>query len=556
MILVAGVELRTWAAGSPAARKDGSSALFMTIRKKIILFSALALGAFFVALYLVSRFALLNGFARLESNYAHENVQHLQNELEKEQKQVQLMARDFGEWDRTYEFMDSRDPAYVRSELSDDTFKIMGVNLFVLFDPSGQPVVHKSVGSWIPGPSDLQAIAKARLNTPDSAHLSASDGVLELQGRIFLLAYQPVLTSRGGGKSRGVVVMGRELNQGMVSEFSKSIGVPIWLEPADQAPQPTAPGSAWSDGTNSVRFETDSTMLEYVAIKDSYGVTRRLLVGRIPRSLKLEGSRVTRYLLVLLMLVGAAYCGALFFFLEEILLKRMASLNHEITKVTVSGDLSLRLSASGQDELGALAKAVNAMLTAIQKTKSDLLQAQESLRFHAEHDALTGVLNRRAIRDLLRKELARCRRERNSLGVILADVDHFKKINDRYGHAAGDAVLVTAMQRISSCLRSYDVVGRYGGEEFLIIAPGCDLEFAQKLAERIRAAVSEQPVDLGDASTDITLSLGVTLGTAESDPEFLVTLADSAMYQAKRNGRNRVEVSLELPVTEGLEVSS
>ena len=254
----------------------------MTIRKKIILFSALALGAFFVALYLVSRFALLNGFARLESNYAHENVQHLQNELEKEQKQVQLMARDFGEWDRTYEFMDSRDPAYVRSELSDDTFKIMGVNLFVLFDPSGQPVVHKSVGSWIPGPSDLQAIAKAQLNTPDSAHLSASAGVLELQGRIFLLAYQPVLTSRGGGKSRGVVVMGRELNQGMVSEFSKSIGVPIWLEPADQAPQPTAPGSAWSDGTNSARFETDSTMLEYVAIKDSYGVTRRLLVGPHP----------------------------------------------------------------------------------------------------------------------------------------------------------------------------------------------------------------------------------------------------------------------------------
>jgi diguanylate cyclase (GGDEF)-like protein len=186
------------------------------------------------------------------------------------------------------------------------------------------------------------------------------------------------------------------------------------------------------------------------------------------------------------------------------------------------------------------------MLTAIQKTKSELMQAQESLRFHAEHDALTGVLNRRAIRDLLRKELARCRREKNTLGIILADVDHFKKINDRYGHGAGDAVLVAAVQRISSTLRSYDVVGRYGGEEFLIIAPGCDLELARKIAERICAAVGEQPVDLGDENATITLSLGVTLGTAESDPEFLVTLADTAMYQAKRNGRNRVEVGLEL----------
>jgi diguanylate cyclase (GGDEF)-like protein len=334
--------------------------------------------------------------------------------------------------------------------------------------------------------------------------------------------------------------MGRELDLSLISSLSKSAGVPLWLEPAEQGPQAAMSGAAWSDGTNSARFESDATMLEYVAIKDFYGITRRLLVARVPRSLNLEGARVTRYLLGLLMLVGAIYCGALFFFLEEILLARVALLSTEVTKVTVSGDLSLRLTKGGQDELGTLAAAVNAMLTAIQKTKAELLQAQESLRFHA-------------IRDLLRKELARCRREKNTLGIILADVDHFKKINDRYGHGAGDAVLVTAMQRISSTLRSYDVVGRYGGEEFLIIAPGCDLELAQKLAERIRVAIGEQPIDLGDESTTITLSLGVTLGTAESDPEFLVALADTAMYQAKRNGRNRVEVSLELPELEQME---
>jgi GGDEF domain-containing protein len=98
------------------------------------------------------------------------------------------------------------------------------------------------------------------------------------------------------------------------------------------------------------------------------------------------------------------------------------------------------------------------------------MQAQESLRFHAEHDSLTGVLNRRAIRDVLRKELARCRRENQTLGVIVADVDHFKTINDHYGHGAGDAALVAVVHRISATLRPYDVIGRYGGEEFLIIA--------------------------------------------------------------------------------------
>src|SRR5260370_37535011 len=118
------------------------------------------------------------------------------------------------------------------------------------------------------------------------------------------------------------------------------------------------------------------------------------------------------------MLVGAIYCGALFLFLEEILLARVALLSTEVTKVTVSGDLSLRLTKGGQDELGTLAAAVNAMLTAFQKTKAELLQAQESLRFHAVHDALTGVLNRRAIRHLLREELAGCAREQMCHGSI------------------------------------------------------------------------------------------------------------------------------------------
>lgn len=305
-------------------------------------------------------------------------------------------------------------------------------------------------------------------------------------------------------------------------------------------------GISWDDGTR-VRFEDERSMLEYVPIKDFFGSTRRMLVARVSRDLNSEGKRVMNYLLLLLTLAGAIYCGALFFFLEEVLLARVATLSTKVTQVTVSGDLSLRLDPGGNDELSSLAGAVNAMLSAIQKAKSELIQAQESLRFHAEHDSLTGVMNRRAIRDVLRKELSRCRREKQTLGVILADVDHFKKINDHYGHAAGDAVLVSVVQRIASTLRTYDIVGRYGGEEFLIIAPGCDLELAEKLAERIRNAVNEDPVDLGTEMANVTLSLGVTLGTTTSDPEFLVTMADTAMYQAKRNGRNRVETSLELP---------
>jgi len=522
----------------------------MTIRKKILLFSALALGAFLAVVFLVSRFALLNGFSRLERNYARQSVYHLQNELENEKSRLEIMARDYAQWDRTYEFMASRDPEYIRAELSDDTFKITHIGFFALLDDSRRVVFQKSLGDWTLDDDDLRAVASVQASSSVSQHGSpVLNGTLELKGRLLLLSYQPILTSRGDGISRGTLVMGRELTSGMISSLSQSMGTPLWL----QSPNPAADSkrTIWSDGANTVvRIEWDHSLLECVPIKDFSGSTRRLLVARIPRELYAEGSTVMRYLLALLTLAGAVYCGALFFFLEEILLARVATLSTKVTQVTVSGDLSLRLDPGGSDELSSLAGAVNAMLGAIQKAKTELMQAQESLRFHAEHDGLTGVLNRRAIRDVLRRELARCRRERSTLGVILADVDHFKKINDHHGHGGGDAVLVSVVQRISATLRPYDIIGRYGGEEFLIIAPGCDLAIAEKLAERVRAAVRDEPIDLGNEGATVTLSLGVTLGTYESDPEFLVALADSAMYQAKRNGRDRVEVGTEIPAQE------
>src|SRR5579863_4167682 len=183
---------------------------FMTIRKKIVLFSALALGAFFVALYLVCRFALLNGFTRLESDYARENIRHLQNELTNQQSQLEVVARDYGQWDRTYDFMESRNPDYVRTELTHDTFKIIHINIFLLLDPSGHLVVQQGMGSFAPDAGDLQAITAARPKTPGGLGASAVNGILQLKGRVFLFAYQPILNSRGAGKPRGTLVMGRE----------------------------------------------------------------------------------------------------------------------------------------------------------------------------------------------------------------------------------------------------------------------------------------------------------------------------------------------------------
>jgi two-component system, cell cycle response regulator len=183
--------------------------------------------------------------------------------------------------------------------------------------------------------------------------------------------------------------------------------------------------------------------------------------------------------------------------------------------------------------------------------QAELIDAREALRVQAMHDALTGVWSRRAILDVLGSELARSRREGLSVAVALADLDQFKRINDTYGHLAGDMALCEAASRMRAMLRPYDAIGRYGGEEFLMVLPGCTSQDAFKLAERLRIGVSQEPVKLPEGPIDVMCSLGVAAsGTiAIMDPTTLIRAADSALYRAKAAGRNRVEVATVIDTT-------
>lgn len=174
-----------------------------------------------------------------------------------------------------------------------------------------------------------------------------------------------------------------------------------------------------------------------------------------------------------------------------------------------------------------------------------LIATQENLRFQATHDALTGIFNRRVILDEVSRERSRQLREGGSFGIILADLDHFKNINDTYGHSTGDSVLKEAALRMKNCLRQYDTVGRYGGEEFLIVVPSLEAHGALGLAERIRKAMESAPVATNGHEVGITVSLGVAVsgGGEPYDPEHLVNLADEALYHAKERGRNRSELA-------------
>jgi diguanylate cyclase (GGDEF)-like protein len=169
-----------------------------------------------------------------------------------------------------------------------------------------------------------------------------------------------------------------------------------------------------------------------------------------------------------------------------------------------------------------------------------LLQAQEALRREATVDHLTGIWNRRMILDQLGREMSRAKRESSPLAVILADLDYFKRVNDMHGHAAGDAVLRQAAERMRSVLREHDLMGRYGGEEFLLVLPHCDANTGRHVAERLRARIADEPIRTGEALLPITVSLGLA-SMVEAEPAALIHAADKALYRAKARGRNCVE---------------
>jgi two-component system cell cycle response regulator len=179
----------------------------------------------------------------------------------------------------------------------------------------------------------------------------------------------------------------------------------------------------------------------------------------------------------------------------------------------------------------------------ILQLEDKLVEAREEMRFKATHDALTTLWDRGAILALLRSELSRSIREHLPVSLLLCDVDHFKRINDVHGHQAGDDVLQEVSTRLLDAVRSHDAVGRYGGEEFLIVLGGCSSEHLKQRAEQVRTAINGSPVFTKHGSISVSLSVGAITVESwdESIPiELLLKPADEALYQAKASGRDQV----------------
>jgi diguanylate cyclase (GGDEF)-like protein len=239
--------------------------------------------------------------------------------------------------------------------------------------------------------------------------------------------------------------------------------------------------------------------------------------------------------------------GILAYFLAHTIVGPLKRLGGEAGRVA-SGDLNVDIPVSGSSEISYLTQVFNHMVSSLRDGQVEISQAHEALMEKNRElhllsitDGLTGLFNRKHLMDLFDMEMARTRRYRIPFSVLIADIDHFKRINDTYGHLAGDSVLRRLADTLRQTVRECDHIGRYGGEEFLIIVPNSDATGAVEMAQRIRDQISRVRFYNDGEEITMTISVGVAhCAEGEESAEAVLSRADTALYQAKNNGRNQV----------------
>ena len=232
-----------------------------------------------------------------------------------------------------------------------------------------------------------------------------------------------------------------------------------------------------------------------------------------------------------------AFTGIAAFFLSYSILSPLKQLIKGAMQVA-DGDLNVTLPVKNRDELGFTISVFNDMVVRLRKS-------HDELEILATVDSLTGLTNRNHLMGTLALHIKRYARHRVPFSILMADLDHFKQVNDNYGHLAGDAVLRRVGKIFDETLRSIDTAGRYGGEEFLIILDSTGEQEAEQTAERIRKTVEESRITRDGKTIQVTISFGVATicDMMSMDDGQLIGMADKALYEAKQQGRNRTVVS-------------
>jgi diguanylate cyclase (GGDEF)-like protein len=510
----------------------------MGIRSKILLAFILCVGTMAGISLAALQSSLFDSYDTIERNEIAGVSERMVQSVQTSVVGLKLYTHDWAVWNEMASYVLKPNADWEKDNLDMSVLDTGDLSVVMIYGPHGnllKTIAHKK---------QMLALNVAALQ--DSFYVSVFKkgaretecGIVQSDAGLLLSCWAGIVRSDLSGEVVGTVVMGRLLDTDHVLKLRRQSGISFALKPAAQMP---ANVTRWPNSLspNAIGGDAFFTAKEpgvyhlYFPLQDVLGQNVGMLTLDVMRTVHLQGQRLYQKVRNQLLWVVLIMTGVLALSLHFLLINRLRRFARQLIELADKSTWQTRIHIRGGDELGNVAANVNKLLGIIESQV-------EGLNALSLTDALTGLWNRRAFDARLEQECARERRNATPLALLMLDVDHFKRYNDRYGHPAGDAAL-QALAKIFSVAagRAADMVARLGGEEFGILLPETDGAGALRIAAHIHQLLREAQIAHADSPTSalLTVSIGVVIVRDET-PLAFVQRADLALYQAKHNGRN------------------
>lgn len=538
----------------------------MSLRKKVSFILGLILAGYTIVFMVTQLTFVYPKFEHMEQEQARKHLERIIEGVNGELGYVDSFARDWAFWDDTYQFVESLDEPYRKANLTFKTFGDLGLNLLFIIDNEGHVVWGKTYNLETGEALNFKELPSDSwpLDHPLLTHGNTADyrlGFYNLEPVPVLVASRPILTSQNEGPSRGTLIFGKFADRSFMRNLQEKTRLNLIIDPLeDEPPSYIETGKRLLSGKPYFIKNVDSKVLEGgVLYSDLNGEPSISIHFTQDRVITANGRESLFIALLSTLAVGLTALIFLYFALQRIILDPLIKLTSHVKQIIQTEDLSRRIELRRGDELGTLAREFDALVQKLHHTREALLEQTKEEREAGMTDALTGLRNRRymaqnmGIRAVgLVRHYKKLKAERPdtphhhaSMLFFMIDVDFFKAVNDNYGHAAGDRVLIQFKAVLEEVCRDTDTLIRWGGEEFMVICEALEFRLGAQVAERIREAVENYPFTLDDGTIiHKTCSIGFApFPFHPEEPEALnwedvVSVADRALYVAKKNARN------------------
>lgn len=513
----------------------------MKLQPKVILIIAIAWIIICIVILVDFKLTIMRDYQHLEYQIIDHDIKEIQKAYDNSLSTLILFSQAFSQWDDAYHFMKIKNKKFIDSNFVSGTYTNSRIDFMMYYDNFFQLYYGRTYDSsknvLLPIPDSL--IEYLKHNPNFLSHKSITDhkaGLLNTRNGLIVMTSLPVLTSTGLGPSRGSLLMGYYLKDSFFNNIAQIVGAKLKFFPlsaisSDPLVKLEFSQLDFTQKTSQIALNKNIAY-GFILITDINNTPVGVLRIEIPRNVYLQGISTSYHYFIIVIVIGLLVMLLTWYLLKIFVIDRIISISNQITKLNMENEFNQTITVTGQDELNSMINSVNRMMSIIHFS-------QNRLHYLATHDDLTRLPNRKLFYDLLEKEINQAIDNHSKLAILFIDIDKFKEVNDRYGHAAGDKLLMHVANKIKNLIGATDILARQSGDEFLLCLKNIrEIDYVVEITKRIIKS-SDIFFKINHQEIIIKLSIGISIFPDDgSTVEELLKNADYAMYAVKAKSGN------------------